>query len=178
MVILTSDAFGQKCGKTIERLQHEDNFYLGHFEDANGDFTVFGNAYIVFTVPLRVGEETDKVRAESIAKLVREKCWSDDAQRNMKWVPLPKASELKPGRDKENPTKCNLAATDLEPGREITDECAAYPFAVQAGYLKLALQLAPFIGRKDTRSSYNPLCLWTQDDYGHEISCVIMPIRE
>lgn len=178
MVSFTKAPFGEKCEKVIEKLKCEEKFYLGHFSDEKGQYTVFGNGFIVFFVPQHVGKEVNQIGANGVLRLLREKFWSDDAMWHMKWVPLPKASELKPGHDPENPTKCHLAATDLEPGREITDECATYPFAVQARYLKMALQLAPFAGQKDTRSVYNPLCLWAQDSTGHEIGAVIMPIRE
>jgi len=183
MVSLKSDAFRKKAEKLIEKLRAEDGFYLVHMEDSRGEATLFGNRYICFLLPLTVGEEEKADTGRSVWKLMSEKFWSDEAQKNMKWVPLPKASELKPGRDMEHPTKCPLAATDmpvLNDGRilSIAGECAMYPFAVQARYLKMALQLATFGGQKDVRSVYNPLCLWFDDGEGNQALGVIMPMRE
>ena len=180
MVSYTEEAFLQKCGKAIEKLRREANFYLGRFVTDSGEpYTVFGNESVVFRVPAHFGEEADVDRAKSVTHLADTRFWSDDAQRHMQWVPLPGPDELKPGRDKEHPVRCHLAATDMLAAEWVTENmtCATYPFDVQARYLKMALQLAKFKGQKDTRSAYNPLCLWAEDDEGNVVRACIMPMR-
>ena len=188
MVDFTSETFAAKAEKLISILSQEENFYLKHFEELGLEFTMFGNGYFVISVPGRIGEEADPERGVSVRKLIVDRFLSEDAMRHMRWVPLPKASELKPGRSKEHPTKYHLTATELAgPNDRLLhwDDPAAdsgmttYPaIAVQERYLKMALQLAKFSGYRDVRSIYNPLYLWMLDDRGHDVYAFIMPMRE
>lgn len=179
MVSYTIEACGLKAAKLIAKLKAEDKFFLTHIQEDDGVRTIFGNGYLVFIVPFKIGEEKNRETGESAVKLVQSRFWSDDAQRHMQWVPLPRADELKPGRDREHPVRCHLAATDMLAAEWAAENmpCATYPFDVQARYLKMALQLAKFSGQKDTRSAYNPLCLWAEDDEGNVIQAFIMPMR-
>lgn len=177
MVNFKTPAFGLKTGKLIEKLKKEPGFFLAATDD--GWQTIFGNGHTCYIVPFPIGEETNPGGAEAVKKVLADRIWSEDAMKHMRWVPLPNASDLKPGRSMEHPTHCHLAATDMLAAEWAVENmpCATYPFDVDARYLKMALQLAKFSGHKDTRLYYNPLCLWAEDDSGNEIRAVIMPMR-
>ena len=173
MVNFMTPDFGMKTLKLVTQLKKEPNFYIAGIDDGK---TIFGNGFTSYIVPFHIGEEIDIGRAKSVAKLLADRYWSEDAIQHMRWVPLPGASDLKPGQDREHPVRCHLAATDMLAAEWVVENmtCATYPFDVDARYLKMALQLTKFSGHMDTRYGYTPLCLWANDDNGNEIRAVIV----
>ena len=162
--------FGLKTEKLAARLAGEQNYFLAHIDNT----TVFGHSHLVFVVPFTAGTPAHAVIARSVAKLINREFRNDETIRNLQWVPLPKAGDLKAGRDPDKPVLTQLVSTNIETGD--ADNCCTIPFYVQSRYLKTALQLTGgFSGYRDPRRISNPLCLFAKDDRGNEVQAYIMP---
>ena len=160
---IESDRFREKTDQMISWLSKKDGFFLAHPADERSDIymncTVFGDGTAAFVVPFLTGSRTNPETAMGVYKLIHEKFFGDDTK--MQNVPMPNYTTLKTA-----PVNGETALTRL-----ISQDTSFY---VQSTYLYRMLRYAPFQGQRDFRSSYNPLCMWANDDVVEQRSVLAM----